>query len=163
VIVKLTPQDILTQTFAPRLRGFDRDEVKSFLIQVAEALENEIQEKETLRRDFARAQEKLTHFERREQVLRDTLVSAQKFSKEIEQHAQKESELIVREAEMKGEQIINGAMGRMKELNAEIRNLKFKRREIEDDLVHMLNSLKEMIESYREQDAEFDKVEYLGK
>ena len=161
--MKITPQDILTQNFSSRFRGLDPDEVKSFLIQVTEALEGEIQEKETLRREVSRAQEKLSHFERREQVLRDTLVSAQKFSKEIEQHAQKESELIIKESELKSEQILNGAMGRLKELNGEIRNLKFKRREIEGDLVHMLNSLKEMIESYREQDAEFDKVEYMGK
>ena len=46
--MKLTPQDISNQNFASKIKGFDRDEVKNFLMQVVETLENEIKEKEGL-------------------------------------------------------------------------------------------------------------------
>lgn len=160
--MKIAPQDILTQQFGAKVKGFDKDEVKNFLIQVAETLESEIQEKENLKKNLEKVKQKLEKFEKREGILRDTLVSAQKFSAEIKNNSQKESELIIREAEMKSEEIVKSAIERQKDLKEEIRSLKFKRREIETDLVNMLNSLKELIESYQKEDEEFDKVEYLS-
>lgn len=161
--MKIAPQDILTQQFGVKVKGFDKEEVKSFLVQVAETLENEIQEKESLKKKMEHAHEKLAKFEKREEILRDTLVSAQKFSTEIKSNAQKESELIIKEAEMKAEDIIKNAIDRQKDLKEEIRSLKFKRREIESDLVNMLNSLKELIKSYQKEDEQFEKVEYLKR
>jgi cell division initiation protein len=161
--MKIAPQDILTQRFGVRVKGYDKEEVKNFLVQAAEALENEIQEKETIKRKFEHANEKLAKFEKREDILRETLVSAQKFSTEIKSNSQKESELIIKEAEMKGEEIMKNAIDRQKDLKEEIRSLKFKRREIENDLLNMLNSLKELIESYHKEDEEFEKVEYLKR
>ncbi len=161
--IKLTPQEIIEQEFSAKFKGFDKEEVKNFLIQVAEVLENQIQEKESYKKEIDRLKETLIKLEKREEILRDTLVSAQKFSNEIKSNAQKEAELIIKEGEVKSEEIIGGAISRRKDLKEEIRNLKFKRREIENDLVNMLNSLKELIESYRRDDEEFDKVEYIGK
>lgn len=161
--IKLTPQEIVEQEFSSKLKGFDKEEVKNFLIQVAEVLENQIQEKESYKKEIDRLKETMAKLEKREEILRDTLVSAQKFSNEIKSSAQKEAELIIKEGEVKSEEIIGGAISRRKDLKEEIRNLKFKRREIENDLVNMLNSLKELIESYRRDDEEFDKVEYIGK
>ncbi|MCK4837016.1 MAG: DivIVA domain-containing protein [Candidatus Aminicenantes bacterium] len=161
--MKLTPQEILTQQFGVKIKGYDKEEVKNFLVQVAETLENEIQEREKLKKKLEKTTENLAKFEKREDILRDTLVSAQKFSAEIKTNSQKESELIIKEAEMKAEEIIKSAIDRQKDLKEEIRSLKFKRREIENDLVNMLNSLKELIESYQKEDEEFEKVEYLNR
>ncbi|MCP5103915.1 MAG: DivIVA domain-containing protein [bacterium] len=161
--MKLTPQDILTQQFNIKGKGFDKEEVTAFLGQAAEILENEILEKERLRKDLDKIKKSLAKLEKREDILRDTLIAAQKFSEEIKSNARKESELVIKEAEMKADEIINNAVTRQHDLKEEIRNLKFKRQEIENDLLNMLSSLKELIESYRKDDDEFDKVEYLGK
>lgn len=161
--MKLTPQEVLTQQFGVKVKGYDKDEVKNFLVQVAETLENEIQENEKLKKKLEKTGENLLKFEKREDILRDTLVSAQKFSAEIKNNSKKESELIIKEAEMKAEEIMKSAIDRQKDLKEEIRSLKFKRREIENDLVNMLNSLKELIESYQKEDEEFEKVEYLDR
>src|SRR5512137_173107 len=91
--MKLTPQDISNQTFASKIKGFDRDEVKNFLIQVVETLESEITEKEELKKGLEKFKENCAKYERREELLRDTLIAAQKFSGEIKLNAQKEGEL----------------------------------------------------------------------
>lgn len=161
--MKLTPQEILTQQFNIKSKGYDKDEVSGFLGQLAEIMETEILEKDRLRKEIEKLRKSLSKFEKREDVLRDTLIAAQKFSEEIKSNARKESELVVKEAEMKGDEIINSAISRQRDLKEEIRNLKFKRQEIENDLINMLNSLKELIQSYRKDDEEFDKVEYMGK
>ncbi len=161
--MKLTPQEILSQTFSTKFKGLDASEVKNFLQQVAETLEDEIREKEELKGGMERLRESLAKLERKEELLRDTLIAAQKFSSEIKVNSHKEAELITKDAEIKSEEIIKHAMLRQSAIREEIKNLQFKRKEIESDIIHLLNSLKELIETYHKQDEEFDKIEYLGK
>lgn len=161
--MKLTPQEILTQKFNMKSKGYDKDEVTAFLGQVAEMLENDALEKDELKKEVDRLKKFLAKFEKREDILRDTLIAAQKFSEEIKLNARREAELMIKEAEIKADDIIGSAMNRQRELREEVRNLKFKRQEIENDLLSMLNSIKELIQSYRKDDEEFDKVEYLEK
>lgn len=161
--MKLTPQDIMSQKFNVTMRGYDKQEVNHFLIQIAEIMENEILERERLKKELDKVKDKLAKFAKREEVLRETLISAQKFSHEIKSNAERETELIIKEAEIKGEAIINDAVNRQRDLKEEIRTLKFKRSEIENDIINMLNSLKELIESYRRDDDEFEKIEYIAK
>ena len=161
--MKLSPQDVINQEFKIKMKGFDKEEVKHFLIQVADILENEILEKEAIRKELDKKKENLNRLKKRDDVLRETLISAQKFSHDIKSNAEKESDIIIREAELKGEEIVNIALVRRKELREEIKSLQYKRREIEKEIVHMLDSLKELIESYRKEEEEFDKVEYISK
>lgn len=161
--MKLTPQEILSQTFSTKFKGLDPVEVKNFLQQVAETLEEEIREKEELKGNLERLRESLARLERKEELLRDTMIAAQKFSSEIRSSSHKEAELITRDAEIKSEEIVKLAVNRQQAIREEIKNLQFKRKEIESDIIHLLNSLKELIETYHKQDEEFDKVEYLGK
>ncbi len=161
--MKLTPQDIQGQVFNKKMNGYDKDEVKQFLVLVSETLENEMIEKEKIKKKYEKTRDALLKFEKREDILRDTLVSAQRFSKDIKKNSEKEAEIIIKESEMRSEEIINNAIAREKSIKSEIKNLKFKRKEIENDLINMLNSLKELIESYHIEDDEFEKVEYIGK
>ena len=161
--MKLTPQEILSQTFSTKFKGLDANEVKNFLQQVAETLEDEIREKEELKGGMERLRESLAKLERKEELLRDTLIAAQKFSSEIKTNAHKEAELITKDAEIKSDEIVKQAMLRQTAIRSEIKNLQFKRKEIESDIIHVLNSLKELIETYHKQDEEFDKIEYMGK
>jgi cell division initiation protein len=161
--MRLTPQDILNQEFSLKMKGYDKEEVNHFMMQIAEMLEGEILEREQLKKELDRVNEKLAKFEKREDVLRDTLISAQKFSHEIKMNAEREAELVIKEAEIKAEAIINNAVSRQREIKEEIRNLKFKRMEIENDIINMLTSLKELIETYRREDEDFEKVEYLAR
>lgn len=161
--MKLTPQDILSQKFSIKVKGYDKDEVNQFLVQTAQSLENEVLDRESMKKELERVREKLSQLQKREDVLRETLISAQKFSHEIKLNAQREADLVVKEAEIKAETIINSAIDRQRELKDEIRNLKFKRVEIENDIVGMLNSLRELIESYRKDDDAFEKIEYMAR
>ncbi len=161
--MKLTPQDILSQKFTIKVKGYDKDEVNQLMVQAAQSLENEVLDRENMKKELERVREKLSQLQKREDVLRETLISAQKFSHEIKLNAQREADLVVKEAEIKAETIINSAIDRQRELKDEIRNLKFKRVEIENDIVGMLNSLRELIESYRKDDDAFEKIEYMAR
>ncbi|MCX6558487.1 MAG: DivIVA domain-containing protein [Candidatus Aminicenantes bacterium] len=161
--MKLTPQEILNQVFSKKFKGYNPDEVKNFLQQIVETMESEIQEKEALKTKMEKLRESLAKIEKKEELLRDTLIAAQKFSSEIKINSHKEAELIIKDAEMKSEEIVKHAFTRQMAIKEEINSLQFKRKEIENDIIHLLNSLKELIETYHKQDEEFDKIEYLGK
>jgi cell division initiation protein len=161
--MKITPQEILNQVFSTKIKGYNPEEVKSFLQQIVETMESEIQEKENLKAKMEKLRESLAKIEKKEELLRDTLIAAQKFSSEIKIHSHKEAELIIKDAEMKSEEIVKHAFTRQMAIKEEIKSLQFKRKEIENDIIHLLNSLKELIETYHKQDEEFDKIEYMGK
>ncbi len=161
--MKLTPQEIISQTFSTRFKGLDPDEVRNFLQQIAESMESEIQEKEEMKARMEKLREDLSKLEKKEELLRDTLIAAQKFSSEIKANSHREAELITKDAEVKSEEIVKHAVIRQMAIREEIKNLQFKRKEIESDIIHLLNSLKELIETYHKQDEEFDKIEYMGK
>jgi len=161
--MKLSPQDVLNQQFNKKLKGFDREEVRNFLVQVAETLENEIREKEAMRAKIEKTKESLAKFERRDEILKDTLIAAQKFSHEIKTNTQREAELVIKEAEVKAEEIVGHSLKRQQDLREEIKNLKYKRKEVESDLLNMLNSLKGIIETYQQDDDDFEKIEFLSK
>ena len=63
--MKLTPQEISTQQFKIRGKGFDKEEVTGFLMQVAERLENESFEKDRLKKIVGKLNEVLFKYEKR--------------------------------------------------------------------------------------------------
>jgi cell division initiation protein len=63
--MKLTPQDILNQQFSIKMKGYDKDEVNHFLMQIAEMIEHEIIEQEQLKKEFEKFKEKVAKFEKR--------------------------------------------------------------------------------------------------
>ncbi len=161
--MKLTPQEILSHKFNTKLRGLDPDEVRQLLAEIAEDMETEIYERERAEEEISRLNNQINQTRKKEELLQETLISAQKFSDEIRKNAEKDAELIIKDAEIKADEITNKVFLRQKEISEGIKNLKFKRTEIEHDIINMLTSLKELITSYRKEDDEFDKIEYLGK
>ncbi len=161
--MKITPQDILNQEFLIEKKGFSKEEVQNFLHLISTTLGDEIRKSMQLDSEVKDLKQQLNKHEKREEVIRDTLVSAQKFSKEIKENAHREGELILKEAELKGEEIVKRAMLRRDELNESIRLLSFKRKEIEMDLLNMLKSLTEMVKTYNKSDDDYEKVEYISQ
>jgi len=63
--MKLTPQEILNQVFSTKIKGYNPEEVKSFLQQIVETIESEIQEKEGLKVKMEKLRESLTKMEKK--------------------------------------------------------------------------------------------------
>jgi len=157
----INPQEISSQIFSNRLRGFDPEEVKSYLAQVAEILALHLREKEDLKKENEGLKESVDIYKKREELMRDTLVAAQKFSAEIKSNAGREAEMLVKEAELRAEELMRIEKERLARLREEIKTLQFKRREIENDVMNMLNNLKDLIHTYQQEDEEYGKISYL--
>jgi cell division initiation protein len=105
----LSPLEIQQKQFPNRFRGLDAKEVESFLQKVADQMSVYLKQMDELKRELEDMERQLGEHKEREQTLKNTLISAQKTVEQMKVNAQKESKLLVSEAEVKAERILNNA------------------------------------------------------
>ncbi len=108
-IFHLTPLDIRKQEFRKRLRGYDPLQVEDFRFRVADELEREVRERLALEERLRAVEESLHHFREREKAMNDALISAQQVRAETKEQAEREAQMIVREAEADAERLLERA------------------------------------------------------
>ena len=120
----LTPLDIHNKEFNKGFRGYDEDEVNEFLDQVIKDYEMIIREKKELESLVTELTEKLGHFTNIEDTLNKSIIIAQEAGEEVRRSAQKESKLIIKEAEKNADRIINESLVKSRKIAMEIEELK---------------------------------------
>jgi cell division initiation protein len=122
--MRITPLDLRNHGFARRWTGYAREEVDEFLTLVAEDYEGVLRELSQQAEQLVRLGAQVEHLSASEQVLQDTLMLAQKVSTDLKQTAVKEAEVLVAEAEVRGEKILEAAHRRAAALAEDIREMK---------------------------------------
>ncbi len=122
--MRITPLALRNHDFRRRWSGYAPDEVDEFLRLAAEDYEAALREIETQRERIMHLEQRVEELSATEQVLQDTLTTAQKLSSDLKLAAAKESEVLVREAELRGEKILEAAQRRTAELAAELNEMK---------------------------------------
>lgn len=143
----LTPLEIQKMRFSQRMRGFDPTEVESFLSQVAEEMTGGLAHVERLERENRYYRQRLEESVQREHQLQQTLVRAQKVSDEILANAKREAELMVREAEIAADKIVQQAIEQSTRIEAKIAELRTQRREVQLNFKNSLDLLQSVLES----------------
>jgi len=124
----LTPLDVRRYEFGKALRGYDPERVNQFRDQVAEELERLSrinQELEARARGF---HEQLKAFRDRDKAINDALVTAQQLRGDIREQADKEAQLILREARAEAERIMDGARSESRRIEDQLSSLERSRR-----------------------------------
>jgi cell division initiation protein len=94
----ITAMEIRNQQFGKSLRGYDQDEVKNFLMQLAQDYENLYSENATLKDTIRRLEGELSKYRKIEETMNNSLIFAQQTAEEMKASARKESELILENA-----------------------------------------------------------------
>jgi cell division initiation protein len=133
--MRLTPLDIRQQQFTVRmLRGLDAHEVDTFLDEVAEDYETLLRENALLKEQVAALEERTRGVGDREKALQETLLTTQKLADEIRENARREAQLIVREAELRGDKLMEEARAEEARIRTDLHTLKRARRQLLEDL-----------------------------
>lgn len=139
--MKISPLDIQQQQFKVKtFRGLDPDDVDAFLQSVAGEMEGLIRENSQLKEEQSRHSREMIDIAEKERELRETLLSAQRVIEEMKANARKEAELIVSEAEIKGERIIIDAERQLGELKTRIEEVRRQRIQFEMSFKGLLDS-----------------------
>lgn len=135
-MIDLTPLDVRNKRgdFKKLLRGYDPQEVDTFLELVAERLEEVVRENIQLRERSESLHQQVSSQTGREKAVQEALVTAQELRADIKGAAQKQADLILQEAEAEGRR-------RRAEAEAEVRSLI---RDTERQLEQARDALNEM-------------------
>jgi len=146
----LTPLEIQRMTFPQKLRGCDAAEVSNFLALVAEELAGRLSQIDRLERENRYYKQRVEETEDREHQLQQTLVRAQKVSEEITANAKREGELVVKEAEIAADRIVQQAIEQSARIEARISELRTLRRELQVKFKNNLDLFQRILESEME-------------
>jgi cell division initiation protein len=152
--MRIAPLDLRQQKFKSAVRGFDKTEVVAFLTEAADDYEHALREIDRLRQDLARMEALLTDHREREANLRNTLTTAQRLSDQVREAAQNEAKLIVREAQGRGDLLLQKAQVRLEEIERDITELRLRRRGVEGSLETSIQTLYHALEFIREKDQQ---------
>jgi len=125
--MRITPLDIRKQPFPRVFRGCDSHAVYSFLELVAGEYEVLIRQNNEFATQIKCLEEQLGKYTGIERVLNDTLMSAQRSSDEARVNAQKEAELIIKDAQIRADRYEGEARQRVNALESEIISIRNQR------------------------------------
>jgi DivIVA domain-containing protein len=145
-MIDLTPLDVRKKRgdFRKLMRGYDPSEVDTFLELVAERLEELVKENLTLRERSERLHEQVGQLMERERAVQDALVTAQEMRGEMKAQAQREADLLKREAQSEGRRLLADA-------DRQVEGIKSSLAELERRRLRFLGSFRQLLE--RELDA----------
>jgi len=103
----LSPIDIHNKEFTKAFRGYAEDEVNEFLDQIIKDYEILLREKKEVDKQLEMALEQARHFNTLEETLQKSIVVEQEAADEVRRNSQKETKLIVKEAEKNADRIVN--------------------------------------------------------
>ncbi len=148
--MKVSPLDLRQSRFRRVFRGFDRAEVTALLAEVADDYEHALREVDKLRQEVSKMEALLEQHREHERDLRNTLVTAQKLSKDMHANADAQARQIMREAEGRSDLLLQKTQARLEDVQREIDGMRMKRREVENTLESTITSLQGTLEFVRE-------------
>ncbi len=149
----LTPADLREKQFPVKMRGYAPPAVHAFLERAGATLQALMQENEALKDELERRQAELAEFKKREQLLKDTLINAQKVIEMMKANAQKEGEILIHEAEVKAEKILQETFNRQARMRSDIEELQKLKASLAEDLRHVLRRHQDLLDALAEPPA----------
>jgi cell division initiation protein len=142
--------DIRKKTFSAHRGGLDKTEVEEFIGELATEIENLRKERAQLTEKAEELTKHLKAYEDTEQLLKDTLVTAQKATNQLRDDAKKEAQLIVEKAKLEGERIKRDAEQQIRYVGDELRALEAKRSNLSDEIAAIARTYLAMSERMRD-------------
>lgn len=149
--MKLTPIEIERHTFRTVWRGYDPDEVSAFLGQIAHQLTQTLTEHQKVQENFKIQSQRLQQVDFYEDKLKDALLAANQFRESTQEDARRNAELLLKEAEVRADQILADGRSELRRIQEEVYMLKRQRERLAAELRAIVESHLRMLDN---QDAQ---------
>jgi cell division initiation protein len=150
--MKIAPIDIRQQRFAVKFRGFDPQEVDSFLEMVADELEELARENDQLKEKVRKFQREIEDLRLGESDVKKTLLAAQTLKEEMSSNARKEAELIVRDAQSKASELVHSTKSAATAAQEELGGMLRRKKQLILNMRSMLETHLRMLEMEEKSD-----------
>ncbi|ADH64128.1 MAG: DivIVA domain-containing protein [Deinococcota bacterium] len=149
VQTQLTALDVRYQEFKRGMRGYVVADVREYLGRVADQLGMLLDQNEALRSRIRALEAELAEAKEGEAELRRAVVAAERIAREIRAQAERDAELIKKEAESAREVSLQEVVAEMKRVRVEIEQLKNERDLFVSQFRAMLEGYLSSLEKYR--------------
>jgi cell division initiation protein len=160
--MKISPMDIQHQTFTHGFRGFDRDEVRTYLNLVAEEVAGLQGQCDRLEQEALSLRGLLDEHRERETILKNTLLMAQRVSEEIRENARKHGESLIKEAEIQADRLVEMSQSRAHDVERGILDLRTHRTALRTDIRAFVNRVTQILDYQEEAELE-DNLRFLKR
>ncbi len=141
--MNITPLDIQQKRFHMGFRGYERVEVDAFLDLVREEMEALLREVTELREFRQVYDDRMQALKEQEETVKNTMITTQKLAEDLKEAARKDASLIVKEAEVRSQQITAEGQRAKVKLESEIHELNRRK-------YHFLQDIKKVIQMHLE-------------
>jgi len=155
----ITPLVVKQKEFTTRFRGFDVQEVDYFLEDITTelgTLNNTIQ---SLQEKNHRLNLENEGYKKREGSMKNAMIQSQKVLDQMKDNAKKSSQLIIANAEVEAQKMLNMAHKRLSQLHSDIIELKRQRIQLEMQISAVLESHSKMLEMTKEENKVLDETD----
>lgn len=147
----LTPVDIETVEFKKVALGYSVDEVNDFLDKVIFEFEILYKENTKLNDKVGVLEEAIKYYKSLEDTIKNSIMLAERAANEVKHNANKSSDQIVREAQIKATEILQDANKKLYELEYEALRMENKYNSFRAKLKFLLESEKEILDGMSEE------------
>ena len=156
--MKITPLDIQHKVLDTQWRGYHKTQVDQFLEEISESVEVLTKENLVFKEKLSGKEEELAQLKRAESTLTSTLISTQSFVDQLKRGAQRDADLIVKEAELKAEEILSQSRAELVEMRRIISGLRQQRALVLDRLRSTLSAFHRLVEVEEQPDNSLDSL-----
>lgn len=143
----IKPIDVRRREFKNVLRGYDANQVDDFLDEVADEFERSFSENQRMRDEISALKGRLEQFEELEGAIREALVHAQQVARDLRRNANKEADLVVREAKEQAHRILADSSSRVERVQDSYGVLQKAKQDFQNDFRHLLKSYLAVMEN----------------
>lgn len=155
----ITPLVVQQKEFTTRFRGFDVQEVDIFLEDITTELANLNNAIQTVQEKNHRLNLENRGYKKRESSMKNAMIQSQKVLDQMKENAKKSSQLIIANAEVEAEKMLNRAHKRLSQLHSDIIELKRQRIQLEMQISAVLDSHSKMLEMTKEENKAADETD----
>jgi cell division initiation protein len=130
--------EIRRKEFRNAFRGYDATEVDDFLDTVADEFERSYSESQRLAEEVSNLEGRLAQFQELEDSIHSALVHAEEAARDLRRNANKEAELIVREAKERAHRILADSSSRVERVQESYEVLNKAKQEFANDFRQLL-------------------------
>ena len=156
--MSLSKIDLLNVAFSTSVLGYARPEVDKLVQELADTLGQMAEERKELRQKVRHLEGTMEEYRRREEAMRETLVSTQRMVDEMTAQARKEAQLILDEAQGKAGDIVRQAHQRLGQVHEDIANVKRWRTEFQTRFKGLLETYARLLDT---RDPDVEKMEEM--
>lgn len=154
----LTIEQINNQEFSTKMRGYNQDEVRKFIQEVSQTVQELTEENHALKENIKADEGKLKYFTELKDSLNKSILVAQEAADKVKTNAKREADIMIREAQKqatdivseaneKSNQVIETSAEDTRKLTTETNDLKKQTRIFRQRLQVMLESQLEVVKS----------------